>query len=218
MRVFKIVSRQRLTVEILQFFNAYLFIQYCIGRKQRTEIILQFSADLTRGVWANLSEAMLSPSLVCVWVCVCVCYFSVDTYFILILRGLRGPLTLRWRRGQSGLLPGMACTEHSTKRHTVTQKDKQRQREEKIQIDKKDEYWEKFEYRKKEGKKWWCVENAGARERIVCSKEIYFIYTKEKKYGQKDDYTRNVKMVPVYCLFLFMSQQRNILHSQCIRN
>jgi len=57
------------------------------------------------------------------------------TYLILMLIGLRGPLTLRRRRGPSGLRPGMACTEHSTKRHTVTQRQTNRDREEKIQVE-----------------------------------------------------------------------------------
>lgn len=48
---------------------------------------------------------------------------------ILILIGLRGPLTLRRRRGPSGLRPGMACTEHSTKCHTVTQTNKSNREE-----------------------------------------------------------------------------------------
>lgn len=59
--------------------------------------------------------------------CVCVCRVFVCVYIfiiILILIGLRGPLTLRRRRGPSGLRPGMACTEHSTKCHTVTQTNK----------------------------------------------------------------------------------------------
>lgn len=57
--------------------------------------------------------------------CACVYIFII----ILILIGLRGPLTLRRRRGPSGLRPGMACTEHSTKCHTVTQTNKSNREE-----------------------------------------------------------------------------------------
>lgn len=57
--------------------------------------------------------------------CECVYIFII----ILILIGLRGPLTLRRRRGPSGLRPGMACTEHSTKCHTVTQTNKSNREE-----------------------------------------------------------------------------------------
>ena len=55
----------------------------------------------------------------------CVCTYL---FIILILIGLRGPLTLRRRRGPSGLRPGMACTEHSTKCHTVTQQTNRQRR------------------------------------------------------------------------------------------
>lgn len=118
--------------KLVHTFSLFVSV-FVLDTRQRIQGLVtnrNFNSQLvSSSQFVNVRNASFGRIAVCVYVCVCVCVRVYIFIIILILIGLRGPLTLRRRRGPSGLRPGMACTEHSTKCHTVTQTNKSNREE-----------------------------------------------------------------------------------------